>query len=758
MRLYLLAAWWVSVGVAWANYDEFMTCGSGSERYGRHYHHFPELPCDLNKDSWCESPGNQYPWSAVRRFVYENQGLMKRMYGNQRHYSVLRAELLNDLYDEMFDEMIKRPHHRQQPSSSRSARYQKPSHPAANSPLDKDHKRPHGNSRAMKVTIQPQYSSVRRQHAAPRPKSQGKPQRKAAGTSRLPKGAKAQSSSSSTTSSTSSTASTSSTSPTSTTKRASTTTTTTSTSTITTSDVQPTTTTTSTADDVLTTTTFWGDAEGDLGTASSPFEEETQATLLPPDDEWTWATTLMDPTATDPSGTFPTAYDGEEEEEEEGESSYSSFTVPETSSPAPPTTQHDLSTAKNNANKDNKDTVDDDAFFHEDFISTPLDEDDLTTLTLGDRLEDGTDYTKDEIDLGIEQVLSEEEKLTGERKKEVEEEVEVKDQDSQHLKAENREHVVMDELRVDGNVREEVKVEETATKEGYQIKKPVRGMNACPVEEEFVAPYWANNTRGETLALLNQYPFEQYIQWERCKYEHRQMYCRRGCRCEQQYRLHRLLAFDPTNECRGIFSDWFRFPSFCVCKCYDLPLHVFTGSQRMGRFNEDGSDGDEDEEYDDYYDDEEEEDYDLEEEEEEEEGIRPEPYPKQGRVNIEEEEEEEEAKEEEEEERNNPYYYSHRARPSSPLANIPPQRRPRPPPRPYSHISPPSHTLEAPSRLFTPPSPPQLPPTPPTETTTLGTVDAATPHYYFNLTNYARVFLAKGQPLGLSRVPRSPEE
>lgn len=172
---------------------------------------------------------------------------------------------------------------------------------------------------------------------------------------------------------------------------------------------------------------------------------------------------------------------------------------------------------------------------------------------------------------------------------------------------------------------------------------------------------------------------------------------------------------------------------------------------------QDGSDGDEDEEYDDYYDDEEEEDYDPEEEEEEEEGIRPEPYPKQGRVNIE-EEEEEEAKEEEEEERNNPYYYSHRARPSSPLANIPPQRRPRPPPRPYSHISPPSHTLEAPSRLFTPPSPPQLPPTPPTETTTLGTVDAATPHYYFNLTNYARVFLAKGQPLGLSRVPRSPEE
>lgn len=49
------------------------------------------------------------------------------------------------------------------------------------------------------------------------------------------------------------------------------------------------------------------------------------------------------------------------------------------------------------------------------------------------------------------------------------------------------------------------------------------------------------------------------------------MFCREGCRCEQQYRLHRLLAYDPNNECRGIFSDWFKFPSCCICRCYDLP-------------------------------------------------------------------------------------------------------------------------------------------------------------------------------------------
>ena len=110
--------------------------------------------------------------------------------------------------------------------------------------------------------------------------------------------------------------------------------------------------------------------------------------------------------------------------------------------------------------------------------------------------------------------------------------------------------------------------------------------NACEVDVSITAPYWATNTRNDSLALLNLYPFEQYIHMEICKAEHDEMLCRPGCRyvcnllsgqclyftiprCEQQYRLHRLLAFDPTNECRGIFSDWFRFPSFCICKCYN---------------------------------------------------------------------------------------------------------------------------------------------------------------------------------------------
>jgi len=114
-----------------------------------------------------------------------------------------------------------------------------------------------------------------------------------------------------------------------------------------------------------------------------------------------------------------------------------------------------------------------------------------------------------------------------------------------------------------------------------------RGVNACPVEADVVAPYWANNTRGEVLALLNLAPFEQYVHWEKCKFEYRQMYCRPGCRCEQQYRLHRMLAFDPQDDCRGIFSDWFRFPSGCVCMCYDLdeapPVQYVTHYKRRPR-------------------------------------------------------------------------------------------------------------------------------------------------------------------------------
>ncbi|XP_022116076.2 protein spaetzle 4 isoform X2 [Pieris rapae] len=138
--------------------------------------------------------------------------------------------------------------------------------------------------------------------------------------------------------------------------------------------------------------------------------------------------------------------------------------------------------------------------------------------------------------------------------------------------------------RIDTKVNE--KKEELHPKPQETVRPAViklRGANACESKEEMAAPFWANSTRGEVLALLNMYPFEQYIHLETCVHEHKQMYCREGCRCEQQYRIHRLLAYDPRNECRGIFADWFKFPACCVCKCYDVPLEFRARSPRILR-------------------------------------------------------------------------------------------------------------------------------------------------------------------------------
>ena len=50
--------------------------------------------------------------------------------------------------------------------------------------------------------------------------------------------------------------------------------------------------------------------------------------------------------------------------------------------------------------------------------------------------------------------------------------------------------------------------------------------------------------------------------------------CRRDCSCEQKYKWHRLLAYDPNNDCAGVFMDWFLFPSCCSCRS-DTAVHAF---------------------------------------------------------------------------------------------------------------------------------------------------------------------------------------
>lgn len=75
----------------------------GKPRTGREFN----PPCDLNRESYCITAGTGYPWHAVRRFVRDNQGLMKRMYGDQRHIAVLQAELENSFEDnELHDKYV----------------------------------------------------------------------------------------------------------------------------------------------------------------------------------------------------------------------------------------------------------------------------------------------------------------------------------------------------------------------------------------------------------------------------------------------------------------------------------------------------------------------------------------------------------------------------------------------------------------------------------------------------------------------------
>lgn len=63
-------------------------------------------PCDMRKQEFCITPGNSYPWHAVKRFVRDNQGLMRRMYGDQRHGHVLKSEIQDDddLWNSQIDE------------------------------------------------------------------------------------------------------------------------------------------------------------------------------------------------------------------------------------------------------------------------------------------------------------------------------------------------------------------------------------------------------------------------------------------------------------------------------------------------------------------------------------------------------------------------------------------------------------------------------------------------------------------------------
>lgn len=91
-------------------------------------------------------------------------------------------------------------------------------------------------------------------------------------------------------------------------------------------------------------------------------------------------------------------------------------------------------------------------------------------------------------------------------------------------------------------------------------------VDACESKIEIVTPYWASNSAGKVRAIVNTQHFEQAIHQEVCS-KTTTSRCSGDCGCEQKYKWHRLLAYDPDNDCKGIFMDWFLFPSCCVCRC-----------------------------------------------------------------------------------------------------------------------------------------------------------------------------------------------
>jgi len=95
--------------------------------------------------------------------------------------------------------------------------------------------------------------------------------------------------------------------------------------------------------------------------------------------------------------------------------------------------------------------------------------------------------------------------------------------------------------------------------------------DVCQSKIEVTTPYWASNSNGKVRAIMNNEQFEQAIHQEICS-KSSTARCNRDCSCEQKYKWHRLLAYDPNNDCAGIFMDWFLFPSCCVCRCSKNPF------------------------------------------------------------------------------------------------------------------------------------------------------------------------------------------
>ncbi|XP_076269913.1 spaetzle domain-containing protein 4 isoform X1 [Rhynchophorus ferrugineus] len=495
------------------------TCGR-PYRSGRMY----QPPCDLGQLGYCTQAGQLYPWKAVRRFVKDNQGLMRRMYGDQRHGHVLREELDDDVMGENWKENEKRlsEHLQYRAQNIRFARYQ--NHDDIENYLDKDTDFDFDNPYVeegrflrddivnedvlnTKFVVSEQEASIAIKLAELKAATQFKY------ASHRP----------------------------------------------TFYSQKTSTTTTSTENPSISSTT--SNKQGKNGTVFN--NDKNNST-----NEDQLNTTTEDATTTKWASTKATT-------------ETTSINVSEGSTAS--TITDDFSELSNTDT-----TTDHTTEWSSKKLSTITKKPFLTTtkptsikMTL---VSDKAGSLNANNDIAGAKTTDNKQSTYGKIKfPGGSANSEIISSDSGDADVEDGDLKTAESSITPAILFQDMEEDMSKTKTPIDYSK-MKGVNACPVKEEVVAPFWANNTRGEVLALLNMYPFEQYVHWEKCTFEHRQMYCREGCRCEQQYRLHRLLAYDPNNECRGIFSDWFRFPSCCVCKCYNMPPE-FRVTSRSPRFH-----------------------------------------------------------------------------------------------------------------------------------------------------------------------------
>ncbi|EDW88077.1 protein spaetzle 4 [Drosophila yakuba] len=488
------------------------------------------IPCDLGQQAFCHLPGSAYPWHAVRRFVHENQGLMKRMYGDVRHISILRDEIQNNEVDA--DDIEEAAERYSKDGGRRSAKYLMNSRDR-----DRDRDREDfGSFKGNDVLMEPHFRPV-------------------------------------------------STIATSTTKA--TTTTTTAPETVSSSTDQipneVTNTTPGNTNSTISTT------KGTAPPLHEKSEVETDIVEIQPSPESNSVYEVVSSSAPSTTSTAkPSSGAGENiqiiDSPQLGLRNLSAEANP-SQEPPTATTVKPTSVAKSSTTlpirkrKPAEATTTAASQKVSSTISAPT----TTTATLLMR-RNVTKYSPVSVTTpvsfaslfsGTSSGLFSPEKL---RRPLATSSTSAPPPPAGGSPAGSS----SGSASKSGLLREGQLFQDAMKQEPVAVASNLRGVNACPVKDEVVAPFWANNTRGEVLALLNLYPFEQYVHWEKCTHEFKQMFCRDGCRCEQQYRLHRLLAYDPHNECRGIFSDWFRFPSSCICKCYNIPME-FRATSRSPR-------------------------------------------------------------------------------------------------------------------------------------------------------------------------------